>query len=809
MTVVGVVRRLAVVTSDVDTAAPPLGYGGIGRLAFGAFAEFSRRVPECVLFAPRARCDLAPSGRIVPRLPTRDELRGFDVIHATDPTAAERLPLRPPESPDTLFVCEQNAPWIAGPRGPNVRHVVFRADRLSAFGNGEARVCDQVLMAAEVGEFAPAGGYVLWLGRIHPDKAPDTLLAVANALPDHVFVVVGPAHMPEPAWPLNVRRIAEIGGVAKREILARADALLYTVSPDWVGAGELVLTEAAACGVPIVAQSTSPGCPASRLVVPGLTGFLGRDARALGDGVRRLGSLDRGAAATLLGPRLQPAQVAAVRLVWMEQELAALRAVRSGGQWSATQHDKTPDPALSTAIRNSSQPLELARAQLAARDWHGAIANAQAALAAQCDEGGEHARLQHLIVLGGALLGAGLDQRAKGDTIAATKTFGWGAQTLAVGLNSLASPLARLLHPVWLQLDAALRSELAAQFLRAFWVSLVEHDERIKAERLLECVPWMLEDHPVALEIEAWRSSRMRHVASDLEYRDYYAREHQANPVLPHRHPEFVLSRAQDAIRMLSSLPAGARVLEVGCFDGPVTMPLLRALPMIELTCVDPNETALARLGGLMAEFGLAATLRGELPPVGSGFDAAVWAEVIEHVRDPVHDISVIADRVVEGAPIFISTPWGAFELGRPPGGGFEAGAEQHVRALTPRSLVAVIDAASLSVVRLWRSPSGYARGDGLHAIVVKKRPPARGLAFATEGSVLGVPALLVELARSFVVELFAPVAEPFVEAGVRVWPAVQRRHASGRILPLESALDPTTSRSPAEWMAVASRRDG
>ena len=228
--------------------------------------------------------------------------------------------------PRTLFVVEHNAPWMVGPRAPNVRHIVFRADRLGGVGSQEFWLCDQVLIREEVGPPLEPGGYVLWLGRIHRDKGLQSVITFATCLPDTKVIVAGPSHDAEPDWPANVRRIGETGGTRKRELLCAADAFLYTVSPDWLGAGEGTLAEAAACGIPILAQTYGRACPVVRCVMDGYNGYRHHDAGTLARLFPAVRRLDRKELHDVMWARLDPATVIRDRLERIQRAHSSLQA---------------------------------------------------------------------------------------------------------------------------------------------------------------------------------------------------------------------------------------------------------------------------------------------------------------------------------------------------------------------------------------------------------------------------------------------------------------------------------------------------
>jgi glycosyltransferase involved in cell wall biosynthesis len=107
-----------------------------------------------------------------------------------------------------------------------------------------------------------AGGYVLFVGRLVPEKAPDLLIrAYREVQSDHRLVIVGGSSFSD-AYVTSLRRLAQddarvvFTGYAFGTLLAElyANAAVF-VSPSALEAGPpLTLLEAASCGTPVVAS---------------------------------------------------------------------------------------------------------------------------------------------------------------------------------------------------------------------------------------------------------------------------------------------------------------------------------------------------------------------------------------------------------------------------------------------------------------------------------------------------------------------------------------------------------------------------
>jgi glycosyltransferase involved in cell wall biosynthesis len=127
--------------------------------------------------------------------------------------------------------------------------------------------------------------YLLWIGRIAPDKGPHRAIAAARAagVPLVLAGVIQPGQRPfferEIAPHLDGERVrfaGEVGGAAKRALFAGARALLMPIR--WSEPFGMVMVEALSCGTPVIAF---PEGAAAELVVDGTTGFLVDDEAAM------------------------------------------------------------------------------------------------------------------------------------------------------------------------------------------------------------------------------------------------------------------------------------------------------------------------------------------------------------------------------------------------------------------------------------------------------------------------------------------------------------------------------------------------
>jgi glycosyltransferase involved in cell wall biosynthesis len=176
------------------------------------------------------------------------------------------------------------------------------------------------------------GGYLLFLGRMTPDKGAEEAIRVARRVGVRLLLA---AKMHEPnehryfeerIRPLlgsGVEFVGEVGGTEKVELLAGAAALLNPIQ--WDEPFGLVMIEALACGTPVVAAARGA---APEIVDQGVTGFLARNEDELVAAIGRVGSLDRSACRAAVEARFSTERMVAQHLELFSRILVA----RAAGQ---------------------------------------------------------------------------------------------------------------------------------------------------------------------------------------------------------------------------------------------------------------------------------------------------------------------------------------------------------------------------------------------------------------------------------------------------------------------------------------------
>jgi glycosyltransferase involved in cell wall biosynthesis len=145
--------------------------------------------------------------------------------------------------------------------------------------------------------FDPTGGsYLLFVGRVSPEKQPDAAIRIARAAGVRLVMAakVDPADRRywedtiQPMLGPGVDFIGEVDDRGKEELLRGASALLFPV--DWPEPFGLVLIEALACGTPVVARRRGS---VPEIIDDGETGFVCETEAELIAAVRRVGTIDR------------------------------------------------------------------------------------------------------------------------------------------------------------------------------------------------------------------------------------------------------------------------------------------------------------------------------------------------------------------------------------------------------------------------------------------------------------------------------------------------------------------------------------
>ena len=161
---------------------------------------------------------------------------------------------------------------------------------------GEPVVVPNPLRVEEWPLRADKDDFVLWIGRMSPDKGPHRAIEAARRAGVPI-VLAGPVQPGQERFFADevephledegVSYVGEADSAGKRDLYCRARALLMPIR--WPEPFGLVMVEAMACGTPVIAF---PEGSASEIVLDGETGFVVPDEPAMAAAIGRLGELD-------------------------------------------------------------------------------------------------------------------------------------------------------------------------------------------------------------------------------------------------------------------------------------------------------------------------------------------------------------------------------------------------------------------------------------------------------------------------------------------------------------------------------------
>jgi glycosyltransferase involved in cell wall biosynthesis len=302
---------------------PPPEYGGVEQVVDLVCTELERRGHEVTLFAApgsRSPADVEnvleeshpddmqlaiyESDHVASAFDAVDEAaaagRPYDIVHDHSGFVAFAFANRLA----TPFIQTLHAPFSDDTTAFYARHgYKGQAMAISRYQASQAppelRIIDVVYNPIVVEDFPfveKKESYLLWVGRMNDEKGPHRAIAVARAA-DRPLILAGPIQPGQEEFFASeiephldddrVRYVGSTGGEDKMALFAHASAFLMPIR--WAEPFGLVMTEAMACGTPVIAF---PEGSASEVVAEGESGFLVDDEAGMVSAVRRLDEIE-------------------------------------------------------------------------------------------------------------------------------------------------------------------------------------------------------------------------------------------------------------------------------------------------------------------------------------------------------------------------------------------------------------------------------------------------------------------------------------------------------------------------------------
>jgi glycosyltransferase involved in cell wall biosynthesis len=309
--------RIAIVAPPW-VAVPPVGYGGTEVVLDGLARGLQAAGHDILLFTtgdstcpvPKAwvfeeACGVGIGGAVTELrhvIHAYEAASGYDIVHdhtLVGPVYSERF---------------SSLPVVTTNHGPfdGELHDYYRAigDRVPiiAISDHQASMVSDISVAAvihhgiDVDKFTVGsgdGGYALFLGRMSADKGVHNAIRIARKAGVPLKIAAKLHEQPEydyfneyvrPLLGGDIEYVGEVGGAAKRELLAEAMCLLNPMQ--WHEPFGMVMIEALSSGTPVVA---TPRGAAPEIVDDGVTGYLRAGEEGLASALLRVGELDRAA----------------------------------------------------------------------------------------------------------------------------------------------------------------------------------------------------------------------------------------------------------------------------------------------------------------------------------------------------------------------------------------------------------------------------------------------------------------------------------------------------------------------------------
>jgi glycosyltransferase involved in cell wall biosynthesis len=297
-------------------AVPPRGYGGIELVVAALASGLDARGHDVTLFAPKGSTSEADV--VSPLHPAGPELIGnpwyeahhavtafmrhdeFDILH-NHTFLGTALGAALPEAPPVVHTL--HGAWT--PEARRYYDLVEGHLELVAISEAQRRANEGIRYAATIPNGIDLARYpmgqeqrddfLVYIGRAKSDKAPDEAIELARRVGRPLKLVCKQAEpeeveywneVVEPLLGPDIEVLPEVGHEEKLELLQRGFAFVFPIR--WEEPFGLVVIEAMACGMPVVAR---PRGAVADIVIDGETGFLDDDLDRLADAIERVGEI--------------------------------------------------------------------------------------------------------------------------------------------------------------------------------------------------------------------------------------------------------------------------------------------------------------------------------------------------------------------------------------------------------------------------------------------------------------------------------------------------------------------------------------
>lgn len=205
---------------------------------------------------------------------------------------------------------------------------------------------------------------------------------------------------------------------------------------------------------------------------------------------------------------------------------------------------------------------------------------------------------------------------------------------------------------------------LASLFLQT-WKEALHHDEVVKAGKLLENVPYFLEDNPLILDAKKKTSELLDFTRSREAYRAYYS-THDVSEALP-VDEEIPQNWSQfprwQAVLISIGDKKGLRILDVGCQDGWMSNRLAKMGHSVVGLDFSRGHLAIARANAerLKLDATFIEGFAEDLSSLSEEFDIVICSEFLEHIADSKELLHNLRRKLKPEGVLLVSTPKGAW----------------------------------------------------------------------------------------------------------------------------------------------------